>query len=33
MWVRQSFRNRIFVTVLLAILLPLLLCGALMMGE
>ena len=28
---RQSFRNRIFVTVLLAILLPLLLCGALMM--
>ncbi len=30
-WVRQSFRNRIFVTVLLAILLPLLLCGALMM--
>ena len=31
MWVRQSFRNRIFVTVLLAILLPLLLCGALMM--
>lgn len=30
-WVRQSFRNRIFVTVLLAVLLPLLLCGALMM--
>jgi len=28
---RQSFRNRIFVTVLVAILLPLLLCGALMM--
>ena len=30
-WVRRSFRNWIFVTVLLAILLPLLLCGALMM--
>lgn len=30
-WVRRSFRNRIFVTMLLAILLPLLLCGALMM--
>lgn len=30
-WVRRSFRNRIFVTMLLATLLPLLLCGALMM--
>ena len=30
-WVRRSFRNRIFVTMLLAALLPLLLCGALMM--
>lgn len=30
-WVRRSFRNRIFVTMLLAILLPLLLCGSLMM--
>ena len=30
-WVSRSFRNRIFVTMLLAILLPLLLCGALMM--
>lgn len=30
-WVRRSFRNRIFVTMLSAILLPLLLCGALMM--
>lgn len=30
-WVRRSFRNRIFVTMLLAALLPLLLCGALLM--
>lgn len=30
-WVRRSFRNRTFVTMLLATLLPLLLCGALMM--
>lgn len=30
-WVRRSFRNRVFVTMLLAALLPLLLCGALMM--
>lgn len=30
-WIRRSFRNRMFVTVLLATLLPLLLCGVLMM--
>lgn len=30
-WVRRSFRNRIFVTMLAATLLPLLLCGVLMM--
>ena len=30
-WIRRSFRNRSFVTMLLATLLPLLLCGALMM--
>ncbi|MDE7219028.1 MAG: sensor histidine kinase [Oscillospiraceae bacterium] len=30
-WVRRSFRNRIFVTMLLAAVLPMLLCGALMM--
>lgn len=30
-WIGKSFRNRIFVTMLLSIMLPLLLCGALMM--
>lgn len=30
-WIRGSFRNRSFITMLLATLLPLLLCGALMM--
>ena len=30
-WIRRSFRNRMFVTVLLATLLPLMLCGVLMM--
>ena len=30
-WVRRSFRNRMFVTVLLVTLLPLVLCGVLMM--
>ena len=30
-WVRRSFRNRIFVTMLLAALLPMLLCGVLLM--
>ena len=29
-WVRRSFRNRIFLTVLLAALVPLLLCDVLM---